>query len=65
MDNVVMVSGAQQSDSAAHTYPFSPKLPSHPGCHITLRLLFSQMVVQISGSGDSNQWFSNLTRKNF
>ena len=32
------VSGGQKRDSAIyiHTYPFSPKLPSHPGCHITL-----------------------------
>ena len=64
MDNVT-VSAAQQSDSATHTYPFSPKLPSYPGCHIPLRLLFSRMVIQISGFGDSNQWFSNLTCKNF
>ena len=36
-DYVVMVSGGQQRDSAAHTrVPLSPKLPSHPGCHITL-----------------------------
>ena len=36
-DYVVMVSGGQQRDSAAHTrVPTLPKLPSHPGCHITL-----------------------------
>ena len=31
-----MVSGEQRKDSATHKhiYPFSPKLPSHPGCHI-------------------------------
>ena len=34
--NVVTDSGEQQRDSAIYMYPFSPKLPSHPGCHITL-----------------------------
>ena len=32
-----MVSGEQEETQPyIHTYPFSPKLPSHPGCHITL-----------------------------
>ena len=35
--NAVIVSGGEQRDSAIHIkYPFSSKLPSHPGCHITL-----------------------------
>ena len=38
INNVVIVTGKQQGESAIHTYmyPFSPKLPTHPGCHITL-----------------------------
>ena len=34
----VAVSGGQQRDSAIHMYvcPFSPGLPSRPGCHIAL-----------------------------
>ena len=37
MDNVVVVSGEQRRDSAIHIHvSFSPKVPSHPGCHITL-----------------------------
>ena len=42
VNNVVIVSGGQQGNSAIHiqvylsTYPLSPRLPSHPGCHITL-----------------------------
>ena len=34
----VVVSGGQQRDSAIHIYvcPFSPRLPSRPGCHIAL-----------------------------
>ena len=33
-DNVVMVLGEQGRDSVA--YPFSPQLPSHPCCYVTL-----------------------------
>ena len=34
--NVVIVSGKQQRDSGIHIHvSISPKLPSHPGCHIT------------------------------
>ena len=33
--NAVIVSGGQHMDSDKHMYQFSPKLPSHPGCHIT------------------------------
>ena len=39
INNVFIVSGGQQRDSAIYiyTYPFFPKLPSPlPGCHITL-----------------------------
>ena len=38
INNVVIVSGGQQRDSAIHIYmySFSPKLSSHPGCHITV-----------------------------
>ena len=38
MDNVVITSGDQPRDSATlvYIYPFSPKLPSPPGHHITL-----------------------------
>ena len=39
INNVVIVSGGQQRDSIQpymYMYPFSPKLLSHPGCHITL-----------------------------
>ena len=40
INSVVIVSGGQQRDSAIHVsmykYPFSPKFPYHPGCHITL-----------------------------
>jgi len=25
----------ERTQSHVHMYPFSPKLPSHPGCHIT------------------------------
>ena len=34
----LIVSGEQQRDSAVsiYTFPFSPRLPSHPGCLITL-----------------------------
>ena len=35
--NIVIVSDEQQRDSAICIHvPFSSKLPSHPGCHITL-----------------------------
>ena len=37
MNNVIVVqvsSGGTQL--YMHRYPFSPELPSHPGCHITL-----------------------------
>ena len=38
INNVVIVSSGQQRDPAiVCMYPFSLKLPSHPGCHITLR----------------------------
>ena len=38
VNNIVIVSGEQGRDSAIHIsmYPFWPKLPSYPGCHITL-----------------------------
>ena len=37
VNNVVIVSSGQQSDSAICIHVFiSPKLPSHPSCHITL-----------------------------
>ena len=37
VNNVVIVSGVQQRDQPQiHMHPFSPKLPSSPGCHITL-----------------------------
>ena len=32
INNVVRVSGG----APLYTYPFSPKLPSHPGCHVAL-----------------------------
>ena len=35
--NNVIVSGEKQSDQPyVYIYPFSPKFPSHPGCHIAL-----------------------------
>ena len=35
-NNVVMLSGGQQRDSATHTCTHSPpKVPSHPGCLVT------------------------------
>ena len=37
INDVVAVSGRQGRDSAIHMHvSFSPKLPSHPGCRITL-----------------------------
>ena len=38
INNVMIVSGKQWRDSAIyiHMYPFSPKLPSHLGCYVTL-----------------------------
>ena len=37
MDNVVIVSGEQGgTQSYMYMFPFSPKLPSHPGCHKTV-----------------------------
>ena len=38
VNNTVIVSGEQGRDSAIHIsmYPFWPKLPSYPGCHIAL-----------------------------
>ena len=38
VNNIVIVSGEQGRDSAIHIsmYRFWPKLPSYPGCHITL-----------------------------
>ena len=38
MNNVVVIPGEQQRDSAIYTdmYPFSPKLSSHPACRIAL-----------------------------
>ena len=56
MNNVVIISGRHQRDSAIHVYmyPFSPKLPSHPGCHITLNrdpcasiLLFGELFAKL------------------
>ena len=36
-NNVVIFSGGQEgTEPYIYMYPFSPKLPSHPGCHITL-----------------------------
>lgn len=36
INHVLIVSDAQQSDSAIHTCAsFSPRPSSHPGCHIT------------------------------
>ena len=35
INNVIKASGGQQRDSAIHT-PFSPNLPSHPGCYKAL-----------------------------
>ena len=33
----MIVSGKQEGTQPfIYMYPFSPKLPSHPGCHITL-----------------------------
>ena len=44
-NNVVIVSDEQLRDSSMHihVYPFSPKAPSHPGCHITLSRISSAM----------------------
>ena len=41
-NNVVIISG-EQPKGLSHTYtcPFSPKSPSHPGCHITFTSLHS------------------------
>ena len=37
INNVVILSGGQQRDSIIHTHvPILPKLPSHPGFHMTL-----------------------------
>ena len=37
MDNVVIVSGEQGGTQPyIYMFSFSPKLPSHPGCHTTL-----------------------------
>ena len=35
INSVVIVSDGQHSDSVIHTH-VSIKLPSHPGCHVTL-----------------------------
>ena len=38
IDNVVIVSSGtvKGTQPCMHAYPFSPKFPSPPGCHITL-----------------------------
>ena len=38
IDNVVIVSSGtvKGTQPCMHVYPFSPKFPSPPGCHITL-----------------------------
>ena len=36
VNNVVIILGEQQRNSAMYMHPFSPKLPSHPDCHVTL-----------------------------
>ena len=56
--NVVIVSGEQQRDSAKYILvSILPKLPSHPGCHITLSRVpwvawvFFSSVAELNCSG--------------
>ena len=45
-NNVVIVSGEQQRDSATHIHvSILPKLPSHPGCHITLSRVPCEIII--------------------
>ena len=36
MNKMVIVSDGKGTQPHMNMHPFSPKLPSHPGCHITL-----------------------------
>ena len=48
---------SKRTQPYTYTYPFSPKLPSHPGCHMTLsRVPYAVGSVQFSHSVVSNSF---------